>query len=53
MHRCAELAPLWKDRADSDPKQHNDYNGKLLMHEEGILIAVAIENLHDENFEAE
>jgi hypothetical protein len=37
----------------ADLKQHNDYDGKLLMHEEGILIAVAIENLHDGNFEAE
>ncbi|KAJ6528150.1 hypothetical protein B0H19DRAFT_1195348 [Mycena capillaripes] len=34
-------------------KQHNDYSSKLLMHEEGILIAVAIENLRDGNFEAE
>ncbi|KAF8148355.1 hypothetical protein K438DRAFT_1989264 [Mycena galopus ATCC 62051] len=37
----------------ADLKQHNDYNSKLLMHEEGILIALAIENLHDRNFEAE
>ncbi|KAJ6525001.1 hypothetical protein B0H19DRAFT_1199624 [Mycena capillaripes] len=34
-------------------KQHNDYSSKLLMHEEGILVAVAIENLRDGNFEAE
>ncbi|KAJ7020060.1 hypothetical protein C8F04DRAFT_311786 [Mycena alexandri] len=37
----------------ADIKQRNDYNGKMLMHEEGILIAVAIENLHDGNFAAE
>ncbi|KAJ7766194.1 hypothetical protein B0H16DRAFT_387851 [Mycena metata] len=37
----------------ADLKQHNDYSGKMLMHEEGILIAVAIENLYDGNFAAE
>ncbi|KAJ7033860.1 hypothetical protein C8F04DRAFT_1103590 [Mycena alexandri] len=37
----------------ADIKQRNDYNGKMLMREQGILIAVAIENLHDGNFAAE
>ncbi|KAJ7029906.1 hypothetical protein C8F04DRAFT_1115421 [Mycena alexandri] len=37
----------------ADIKQRNDINGKMLMREEGILIAVAIENLHDGNFAAQ
>ncbi|KAF7343171.1 MYND domain protein [Mycena venus] len=54
MEDSPEQEKCWKACGPiADLKQHNNYKGKLLMHEEGILIAVAIENLHDGNFEAE
>ncbi|KAJ7739362.1 hypothetical protein B0H16DRAFT_1758920 [Mycena metata] len=44
----------WKSCGSiADIKQRTDFNGKMLMCEEGLLIAVAIENLHDGNFAVE